>query len=343
MKRFIIIYLLFTIIILTFGCNDEKKENLNEQPIAVKTIIVKKGSISYENTYSGTIEESESQSLSFPVIGTVSKVYVSEGDYVRKGQLLAEINNSTYKNTYNITLAKKNQAEDAYKRLEPMYKNGTLPEIKMVEIETALNEAKSALEIAKKNLDDCKLYATTDGFIGKRSIDPGMNFQAGFSCITIVKINKVYAKISVPENEISNFKVGTKANIFISALNETFSGIIEEIGVIGDLISHTYKVKIAIDNNQLKIKPGMIATVKIEKSSDPNNIIIPAQSILYDNDGKNYIFLAKNYKAIKQYIQIGKIINDGVEVINGLNENDELIVAGFQKITNGSTIKIINK
>jgi len=224
-----------------------------------------------------------------------------------------------------------------------MYKNGTLPEIKMVEIETALNEAKSALEIAKKNLDDCKLYATTDGFIGKRSIEPGMNFQVGFSCITIVKINKVYAKISVPENEISNFKVGTKANVFISALNETFSGIIEEIGVIGDLISHTYKVKIAINNNQLKIKPGMIATVKIEKSSDPNNIIIPAQSILYDNDGKNYIFLAKNYKAVKQYIQIGKIINDGVEVINGLNENDELIVAGFQKITNGSTIKIINK
>jgi len=329
--------------IFTLGCNDEKIENLNEQPIPVKTIIVKKGSIGYENTYSGTIEESESQSLSFPVIGTISKVYVSEGDYVRKGQLLAEMDNSTYKNTYNITLAKKNQAEDAYKRLEPMYKNGTLPEIRMVEIETALNEAKSALEIAKKNLDDCKLYATTDGYIGKRTIDPGMNFQAGLSGITIVKINKVYAKISVPENEISNIKTGTKANVFISALNETFSGVIEEIGVVGDLISHTYKAKIAINNSQLKIKPGMIATVKIERDTDPNKIIIPAQSILYDNDGKNYIFLAKNSKAIKQYIQTGKIANEGIEVINGLNENDELIVAGFQKLTNGSVIKIINK
>jgi len=333
--------------ILFFGCSKENEEikSIADSVIPVETMVIKKGSSAVESAYSGTIEESESQSLSFPTIGTVSKVFVSEGDFVKKGQLLAALDDATYRNTYEIMLAKKKQADDAFKRLEPMYRNGTLPEIKMVEIETAVQEAKSALAIAKKNLDDCKLYAPMAGYIGKRTIDPGMSAAASLMAMTIVKIEKVFAKVSVPENEISQFKSGQKAMINIAAIDESFPGIVEETGVIGDMFSHTYKIKIGIQNKGHKIKPGMVCNVNINKINNDTSIIIPAQAIQIDNNGKNYVYIADQTvsKTVKKYIIIGSPDHNGVVVKQGLNENDILITSGYNKIMDGSNIKIINR
>jgi multidrug efflux pump subunit AcrA (membrane-fusion protein) len=91
---------------------------------------------SHAIAYSGTIEESETLPLTFSGIGTVARVLVKEGDYVHKGQLLAELNNETAKNMYESAFATQKQAEDGYRRLQPMYKNGNLPEVKFVEIES---------------------------------------------------------------------------------------------------------------------------------------------------------------------------------------------------------------
>lgn len=338
-------FLIPSLFIILNGCGNEKRElkTLSDTAIPVKTIVIKKEAAAIEAAYSGTIEESESQALGFSVIGTVSKVYVSEGDYVKKGQLLAAIDDATYRNSYEIMLAKKKQAEDAYKRLEPMYKNGTLPEIKMIEIETALQEAKSALAIAKKNLDDCKLYSPTDGYVGKRNIESGMSAAGSLTAITIVKIEKVFAKISVPENEIAGFRKGQRVVISIPALKESYVGSIEETGVIGDILSHTYKVKIGIKNSNNRIKPGMICSVRIDNYLNDSSIVIPTESVMMDKEGKNFVYLADNdgSKAIKKYITVRGPGRNGLIIASGLEEPLQLIIAGQNKLSNGSIIKIV--
>ncbi len=339
-------FLLPGFFIMLTGCGDVERElkTLSDTAIPVKTVVIKKEAAAIEAAYSGTIEESESQALGFSVIGTVSKVYVSEGDFVKKGQLLATIDDATHRNSYEIMLAKKKQAEDAHKRLEPMYKNGTLPEIKMIEIETALQEAKSALAIAKKNLDDCKLYSPTDGYVGKKNIESGMSAAGSLTAITIVKIEKVFAKISVPENEIAEFKKGQRAAICIPALKESYNGIIEETGVVGDILSHTYKVKIGIKNSNNRIKPGMICSVKIDNYLNDSSIVIPSESVMTDKEGKNFVYLADNNgnKAIKKHITVRGPGRNGLIISNGLEENSQLIIAGQNKLNNGSIINIIN-
>ena len=343
---------IFVPILLILGfsiinCNGDtgNTQSIVEKTIPVETKTIKRGNDASEVLYSGTIEESESQSLGFAVLGTVSKVLVSEGDHVRKRQLLATLDETTYRNTYEIMLAKMNQAEDAYKRLEPMYKNGTYPEIKMVELETGLQQAKSSLAIAKKNLDDCKLYAPTEGFIGKRSIDPGMSATGSFMALTIVKIGKVFAKVSVPENEIAGIKSGQKATGSISAIGDSFSGTIEEIGVVGDIFAHTYKIKIGIQNKDLKIKPGMVCNVKLANTKSDNIITIPSQAILVDNNGKNYVYLinSNSNKAMRKYVQIGKPTNNGIEITQGLDGDEMVVISGQQKLSEGSITKVSNK
>ncbi|MFA7287732.1 MAG: efflux RND transporter periplasmic adaptor subunit [Melioribacteraceae bacterium] len=341
-KRFF--YLLIIPIGIGFvGCsnNSNAKEELNKI-IAVKVTNVIKADETQSFGYSGTIEESESVSLSFSVVGNVTNVFVSEGEFVKRGTLLAEINHESYKNSFDMAQATLTQAEDAYNRLLPMYKNGSLPEIKLVEVETGLQQAKAAALIAKKNIEDCKLNSPIDGIIGKKSIDVGMTAMPNFASINIVKIAKVFARVSVSENEISLIKKGDRADINIAAINNNYEGKIEEIGVMADPLSHTYKIKIGITNRNNEIKPGMICNANILKHNVTEGVVIPVQAIMVDELHREYVYLADNNKVIKKYIETGELLKNGVLVIGGLSQGERIVISGQQKLVDNSTIRIVN-
>lgn len=331
-------------LILISGC--KKAENL--KPNESIKVVVQKIATANEQldlTYSGTIEESMTIPLNFSSIGTVASVLVSEGTFVRKGTLLAKLDNRNYKYAYEMALATERQAEDAYRRLTPMHQNKTLPEIKYVEVATRLEQAKSAMSIAKKNLDDCDLYATTDGYIGKRAIEPGMVTAPNITPITLIKIDKVFARVSVPENEIASIKKGEIAQISVRALNAEYAGIVEEIGVSADLLSHTYKIKIAIANKDGRLKPGMICSATLHHTNHKRGLAVPSQAVLIDETGNPFIYVVDqlNQKAIRKYITVAKYIRNGIEATGELNENDLVVVEGQHKLTDHAKINIIPK
>lgn len=345
MKNKIFVSLMVSIITLGFaGCQSGKTESVNDKVVNVE--VEKAGNFSGDNLldYSGTIEESETIPLSFSVPGTVKQVYVKEGDYVRAGQLLAVLNDESFKNSYEMSLAIQKQAEDAYKRLLPMYKNGNLPEIKLVEVETNVQQTKSATLIAKKSWDDCKLYSPVDGVVGTKSIQPGMNAMPSLNSITIVKIGKVFANISVSENEIASIKKGDKTKVKIAALNyEEFAGVIEEIGVIADPIGHTYKIKAAINNQNQKLKPGMLCTANLQKKEKIEGIFLPTNSVMVDEKENNYVFVVKDGIASRRPVKTGRLLKSGIEILSGVTEGEDIVTAGTQKLVDKCKVKIVNR
>lgn len=341
--KYVSVVLCLCIVIIS-GCRSS--EDSERKPINVEVQQVLSASEKQDLAYSGTIEESETIPLTFSSPGTVARVYVSEGDFVKKGQLLAEIDNTTYRNTYQMTHAAEQQAEDAYNRLTPMHKNGNLSEVKYVEVETALQQARAAAAIAKKNLDDCKLYAAADGYVGKRSVDPGMTAMPNLSSITIVKIAKVYARVSVAEGEIALMKKGAKATIHIGALGDReYIGTVEEIGVVADPIVHSYKIKIAIPNNDRTIKPGMVCNAVLQCASQTRGVVVPNGAVMVDETGKNFVYVAdvNQKKAIRVYITAGKLLNTGVEVTGGVNAGMYVVTAGQHKLVDQSAINIVSR
>ena len=342
-KRKLLVLSLTAIVFSMWGCSSNSG-NQDNAAIKVQIEKIKPADVSQELTYSGTIEESETIPLSFSSAGTVSQVLVSEGAIVKKGQLLATLNNATYQNNYTIMQATQQQAEDAYKRLTPMHENGTLPDVKYVEVETGLQRAKAAAAIAKKSLDDCNLYATTDGYVGKRSIEPGSTAMPNSSAFTIVKINKVFARVSVSENEIALIRKGQKANITIGALGSaTYKGVVEEIGVVADPMVHTYKMKIGITNQDLRMKPGMICSAAIESPSAVRGVIVPSSSVMVDESGKHFVYVVSSEnKAIRKYVVTGSLLNSGIEVLEGLQTTDALVVAGQHKLIDNASVQIVN-
>ncbi len=347
MKRIIIFHaVLMSVVLLLAGCNNSEATDNNRKPVSVEVQEISKEDYSETMAYSGTIEESEAIPMSFSVVGTVSRVYVSEGDPVNKGTLLATLNNATYQNTYDMTLATEKRAEDAYRRLTPMYKNGNLPEIKYIEVETGLQQAKASSLIAKKNLDDCNLYASESGIIGKRTIDPGMIATPNFSSITIVKINKVYARISVSEKEIALMKKGEHATVSVGALgSREFNGTVEEVGVMADPLAHSYKIKVGIANSDHLLKPGMVCNVRIVNEIGSHGLIVPARAIMVDETGANYVYRVdeQGTKAFRCAVKIGRIFQNGIEITEGLGDRATVVVDGQHKLVDQASVKVISE
>ncbi len=347
MKAFLssIVIAIITIIIsaILTGCHSQEIIPA-KAPIGVQVEAAKVADYQMQISYSGTIEESVSISLSFPITGLVDRVLVLQGQKIRKGQLLAYVNGESFKNSYELSLAKQKQAEDAYHRFEPMFKNATMPEIKMVEIQTGLKQSVAATAIAKKNWDDCKLYAPADGVIGKRSLEPGMNVIPGVSVFTLVQIEKVFVRFPVPENEISKITKDQTSEIEIPALGaQLFYGKVEEIGVMANIMTRSYDIKIGLANPEGTIRPGMVCNVRLKSTAKARVLVVPNHVVQVDENGINFVYVAnlKQGVAQKRKVLIGPILKEGICITQGLNSNEKIIVSGMQKLADNSAIRVI--
>lgn len=331
--------------ILTGCAKTERSDFSVTESIPVKTARVERSEAKHVNTYVGTVEESLSLPLSFLTAGTVEDVLVHEGESIKKGQLLASLEAVSYRSAFQAAEAKEKQATDAYNRLSSVYRNGSLPEVKMVEIETALEEARAAERIAAKNLSNCKLYAPVSGIIGRKSIDAGVNVIPGTPAITVVKIEKVKVAISVPENEIAGIKIGQKAIITVPALdNASYEGKVDEKGVLANPISHTYMVKILIDNKKDMLRPGMVCNVSMNSNSATALVSIPASSVQLNNTGEKFVYVVDSASATakqRRIITCDFSVNGKVTVAEGLTSGDMVVVEGYQKIHDNSPVQII--
>jgi RND family efflux transporter MFP subunit len=283
-----------------------------------------------------------SASVSFPVTGTIDKIYFSEGQKVKKGDLLAELNSYSLVNAHSAALATLKQAEDAMKRMQMLYDNKSLAEIKYVEVKTKLEKARSSEAIARKNMKDGHLMAPFSGLIGKRMAEVGENILPNESVFTILQINKVKIKIAVPEKEIGMIALGQNGTITVSALNnKSFQGKITERGVVADPISHTYNVRILVDNENGELLPGMVGNVSISNGSEDDILLVPANCVQIDSNGKEFVWKVSEGIAVKTEVEVGRLLDGGVEVVDGLHGGEEIIKGGYQKVVEGIKVKTL--
>ncbi|MDR1880688.1 MAG: efflux RND transporter periplasmic adaptor subunit [Tannerellaceae bacterium] len=330
------------VMFLFAACSGEKGAEKQEKIIPVKVMTVAVLQTENSRNYVGTVEESVAVSLAFSTAGTVEQVFVSEGPRVEKGTLLATLNTATAEHSYRMMLAKEQQTQDAYNRLAQVHENGSLPDIKFVEVETGLQQAKSMAAVAKKNLDDCRLYAPRSGMIASRTVEAGSSAMPGVPAFKLVSVDKVNVKIPVPENEIGKIVKGQHARMEVTALdNAVFTGKVEMKSVAANAMSHTYEVKIGVDNPQAELMPGMVCKVSIADDAETARIVVPNRAIRISADGRPYVWLADGNVARRRFVKTGGLNDNGIVVVDGLSVSDSVIVEGFQKVSEGMRVSSI--
>jgi RND family efflux transporter MFP subunit len=333
----LIVFLMVTIVLSS--CSNVKKTN-SVKAINVGVLIVNGTDEATTKTYVGTVEESYGSQLSFATMGTVSQVFADEGKFVKKGDVLAVLDKQTLLNTYDIAKSTLAQTQDAYRRMNLLYKKGSLPEIKFIEIQTQLAQAQAAERIARKNLGDCVLRAPFGGYISQRSVDMGNNVLPGQSCFKLVTLDKVKVKVSIPEREIASIHVGQLVHFNVAALNNRmFTANVREKGVQANPLSHTYDIKLEMTNSDRALLPGMVCNVAMNHSGGNNDIVIPQNAVLVDGEG-TYVWVVDGNRSKRRNISTGDVCNQGIIVTMGLNVGDKVIVSGQNKVSEYSKIKI---
>ena len=330
-----------TVLVVLCSCG-EKKGAASEQTVRVKVQEIHAEAVNGEQGFSGTIEEASGASLSFAGSGTIRRIYVSEGQTVRQGQLIAELDPTTMQNAYTIAKTSLDQAQDTYNRMKELHDAGSLPEMQWIQIENQLKSARASEAMARKSLHDTKLYAPFSGFIASKDAEMGQNAGPGMPVVKLVSIGSVKVKISVPEDDVQRIKKGSSMKIIVPALdNREFSGVVTERGVSADPRSRTYEVKATIMNHDGQLLPGMICQAFTNYMQDATGVFIPANLVQLDSDNKTLVWVVNGGKAVKREIIISNETAQGAQVSGGLSSGDKLIVSGQQKVSNGMKVEIV--
>lgn len=291
---------------------------------------------------SGTVEAERSMSLSFSVPGTIQEVLVQEGQRVVRGQALARLDGRAFQDALGIAQAKANQAEDAYRRLEPLHRNATVPEVKWVEVESGVQQARLMLSMAKKNLEDAVLRAPQDSVVERRNAEPGGSALPGVPALVLVQTKNVLATVPVPERDVASVKVGQPAHVTVAALGRAFEGTVREVGVSADPLTRTYPTKIALGNPEGLLRVGMVVEVILRQGPSARAVVVPPEAVRLDEGGSPCVYVVGDGKKLRrQPVKVSGYVGDRISVAEGIAPGDRVVTSGTPMLADGMIVEVV--
>lgn len=293
-------------------------------------------------TYVGEVEAQSSTAVSFVGMGTVLRIHVAEGQYVRKGQLIAEMDDTQARQAVANCEAQMRQANDAHQRMQLLHDQQALSEIKWVEVQSQVAQAQAALNMARKALADCRIYAPVSGVVGKKMMNAGETALPSQPVCTILDLSTVKVKASIPEKDIASFSATTPTEIYVAALDAHFTGGTVEKGVEADPISRTYEVRIRVDNAAGRLMDGMVCDVQVKAQAGEGDaagaapLTVPIKAVQQATDGSKFVWKAVGGKAHRAKVSTGATLGNRIAVMGEVRSGDKVIVSGYQKLNEGS-------
>lgn len=326
--------------LLLASCGSDQQATNAPAPLKVEVLTATPGTVGDELRYAASIEAGNTVNLAFGVPGTVSDVRVQEGDRVTQGQLLAALDAREYANALAIATAGLEQAEDMFQRLDGLHKKGSLPEKDHIDMRTKLAQAQANRNISAKRVEDSRLTAPITGVITARTIEQGAMAAPGQPAFTIVRTDRMDARLTVPESEVGRIRSGMDVQVHVPTLDTVLSGTVALVNPKADDLSRTFLVKVRLENASGVLLPGMLAEAVITTGKGRPALSIPAKVVVRDADGIPYAFVdGGNGQAVRRRISTGRMHGDNlVEVTSGLSAGDRVIVAGHTRLKDGSPI-----
>ena len=332
---------LFALLLTGVSCS-KKESNLSEpsQTIKVKSEVVKKVMVSNPKSYAATVEPEQIANIGFSVPGTVNGVFVKEGQQVQAGQQLARLDDQEFSNAYQIAAASYDQVLDLYNRFNKLYEKGSLPERDYLDIKTKLAQAKASKNISSKQLGDASLKASFHGVITMKSVEKGMVVAPGQPMFTLANLDQVFAKINVPESEITQFKKGQSATLYIPSLQKEFQGSIDLVNPQADPLSRTYMVKVRVKNADHEILGGMLGDIGLSDTQS-EEIIIPSTAIHKGENGVTSVFIldGSSTGVVKKRVKVSNVrgANDLV-IQSGLEVGERIVISSSARLYEGAVV-----
>lgn len=336
MKKFMI--LASAVLMLFAGCIRRTKAE-HSSAVEVRTILVSGSQDATETSYIGTVRPSKEAHIVSRHDGKLKQILVRKGTHVAEGQVIAVIESQSLQSAYNAAKASLNEAEDAMKRVRRVHDANVVPDMKMVEIETKLQQAKAAASAAEHALEECRIRAPFAGVVSEIVTETGISVSPIDRIATIIDMHNAEIEFAVPESEISDFSIGDTATVGISAIGHTCQAVVVTKDMVSSPLSHTFMCRLRPIAKSADMMPGMVCHIYSNRKFQAD-IVIPANAVKMDSHGKYVWTVSADSIVSKRYITLGEFVSHGVMVLDGLTTGDRIIVEGMQKVCTGMKVNV---
>ncbi len=347
-KGIIIIVFVFAVVAIGVFKLKKNKENVKGQlyihdttaPILVESQKPKIHTFNNAFSFLGTFEAIRQNTIGSDVAGKVIKMNVQEGDRVSKGQVIAKLDDEMLElqlesASVNVEM---NRNDDA--RNNNLIKQNAISGVQSEKTKLALKAAEAQYKLIKKQLKNTTITAPFSGVVTKKMIDLGSVIGAGTPLIELTDITSLKLTISVPERDILKFKVGQKVLLNADVYgSKEFKGTVSSISFKADA-SHNFKIEITTPNTkESPLMAGMYGSVVLNNNSAKTALAIPRKALI-GSTKKSKVFVVSNGKAKLKSFTAGAGDSEFIEVVDGLNENDLVVVKGQINLQNNTNVTI---
>jgi len=303
------------------------------------------------------------------VSGRLREVLVERGDIVQSGQLLAVVDDENLlqqiqRAEASIAVARagvsreeasRDNLEIQVQRFQRLHNESLISTQELQDMESRLRAATAQVELARAQVeqaeaslrdlkiqqDQTRVYSPLDGFAGTRYLDPGALVNPSVPIVSVIDVSRVKTVVPVPEGVLFEMRVGLSAKVTVDAFpGRTYHGRVPRISPFLDPNTRTADIEIEIANESGQLRPGMFARVSIESSKPQAVLAIPRAALLTRGNDKGVFLLDQDSLTRYRSISIGRIQNDWVEVLDGLEEGTQVVTSGAQKLNDGDKVRI---
>lgn len=291
--------------------------------------------------------ESEFNALIYPEInGTVTAIFVEEGQKVSKGQSILQLDTELIRKQITEIETQYALAEDIYNRQKNLWDQKIGSEVQYLQAKANKESLENSLATIKKQLSKGTVTAPFAGVVDEIIPRIGEMGNPGMPVARIINLSELYIKADVSENYLTTLKEGMSAEVVFPGV-DTLAASISRIGSYINPENRTFKVRVDLKESSPYLKPNLFATLRIKDFSADSTVILPTGSILQDYSGDNYVFVLKNAsidpKAQKRFIKTGLSYEGFTHIVEGLAPGEMVIDKGARKVIDGEMVKVMTE
>ena len=289
----------------------------------------------------GTLLANEEVQLQPEIAGRVTDVLFTEGSKVKKGDVLIRINDRDLKAQLKGKEIEEKQASDLEARQRRLFEVKGISQEEYDKAANALNMIKAQREVIQAQIAKAEIVAPFDGIIGLRYVSQGSFVSTDMLVATMQDIDPIKVEFSVPEKYVKQIKKGTEVTVQIGDSQEEYRGVVYAVESKIDLATRTIKARAKIPNPKGDLIPGSFARVDITLEQLPNAVVIPSGSVIPEMNGEK-VFICVNGKVRSVQVKTGIRTENSIQIVEGLNPQDTLILTGLLQLADGKAVEIRN-
>ena len=294
----------------------------------------------------GSIETDETVSVSSEMGGRITALYLTEGQLVKKGALVAKTDMENVNKQKSEIQTQLDLAKDLYQRQSTLWEQNIGSEIQYLQAKNNVDRLEKTLETLDFQLTKANLYAPISGVVDIVHLKSGETASPGMPIATIFSNSQVKVVADIPENYLGKIDRGEKVIIYLPALQDTIIAKVSLMGRKIDPANRTFKIEIDVPNRNGKLKPNLLAEVTFEDYQKDDVIVVSQAMVQQEITGKEFVFTVGEKEgelaAKKNYVKTGETYDGKVIIENGLTAGDQLIDEGGLGLSEKELITVIN-